>query len=118
MSKPNKKRYRLSEVRAQYAEAVGGENVEFEGPGGEIYTMPHPLFAPKEWKEAVDEADDDEGQARAMLGEEQWAKFDAAGGDPTDLSLLNMALREDMQGSLKNGRPTRSSTSSASTRKR
>ncbi|RLL68134.1 hypothetical protein [Streptomyces sp. Z26] len=118
MSKPNKKRYILAEVRGQYAEAVGGEDVTFEGPGGVEYTMPHPLFAPKEWKEAVDAADDDEGQARAMLGEEQWATFEAAGGDPTDMVLLNMALREDMQGSLKNGRPTRSSTSSGGTRKR
>lgn len=117
MSKPNKKRYVLSQVRAQYAEAVGGETLEAEGPNGEVFTMPHPLFAPTEWKEAVDAAEDDGQLARAMLGEEQWEKYTAAGGDATDIALLWMAVKEDMQGQLKGGRPTRSSTSSGTTRK-
>ncbi|MFE5159640.1 hypothetical protein ACFRNT_14190 [Streptomyces sp. NPDC056697] len=117
MSKPNKRRYVLSQVRAQYAEAVGGEDIEFEGPGGEIYQMPHPLFADTAWKQAVDDAEDDAELARAMLGEEQYDKYVAAGGDATDVVLLRMAVMEDMQGQLKSGRPTRSSTSSETSRK-
>lgn len=118
MSKPNKKRYKLAEVKAQYAEAVGGEEVEFEGPGGEIYTMPHPLFAPSEWTKAVDDAEDDEELARAILGQEQFDKFTAAGGQAGDVGFIRMAVMEDMKGDLKGGRPTRSSTSSDGTRKR
>ncbi|MDT0381434.1 hypothetical protein RM572_21990 [Streptomyces sp. DSM 42041] len=117
MSKPNKKRYILSAVRAQYAEAVGGEEIEFEGPGG-TFTMPHPMFAPSAWKKAVDDAEDDDELARAMLGDEQYDKFVEAGGDPSDVNFVRMAAMEDMKGELKNGRPTRSSTSSGSTRKR
>lgn len=118
MSKPNKKRYVLGTIRQQYAEAVGGEEIEFEGPGGETYTMPHPLFGSPEWKQGLDDAEDDADLARAMLGDEQWEKYKAAGGDPTDLALLRMAVQEDMQGQLKNGRPTQSSTSSGGGRKR
>lgn len=118
MSKPNKKRYVLETVKAQYAEAVGGEEIEFEGPGGEIYTMPHPLFASSEWAKAVDDAEDDEELARAILGEEQYTKFVDAGGRPGDVGFIRMAAQEDMRGELKGGRPTQSSTSSARTRKR
>ncbi|MFF9554594.1 hypothetical protein ACF1DY_02000 [Streptomyces albus] len=119
MSKPNKKRYVLEEVRAQYAEAVGGDEIEFEGPGGEVFTMPHPLFAPSEWAQAVDDAEDDEEMARAMLGDDQYDRYVAAGGRPGDVNFVRMAAMEDMKGALKAGRkrPTRSSTSSGSTRK-
>ncbi len=118
MSKPNKKRYKLAEVRAQYAEAVGGDEVEFEGPGGEVYTMPHPLFAPSEWAKAVDDAENDEEMAHAMLGDEQYERFVGAGGRPGDVNFIRLAAMEDMKGELKGGRPTRSSTSSDGTRKR
>ncbi|MFF9894976.1 hypothetical protein [Streptomyces longispororuber] len=118
MSKPNKKRYVLETVRAQYAEAVGGEEIEIEGPGGKVFTMPHPLFAPSAWKNAVDDAEDDDAQARAMLGEEQYEDFVAAGGNPSDVNFVYMAAMEDMKGELKGGRPTQSSTSSGGTRKR
>ncbi|MFJ3826240.1 hypothetical protein [Streptomyces nodosus] len=108
MSKPNKKRYVLATVRQQYADAVGGEEIEFEGPGGAVFTMPHPLFAPADWKKAVDAAEDDDSLARAMLGDEQYQAFVDAGGDPAHVSFIRMAAAEDMQGALKKGRPTRS----------
>ncbi|MFI1678842.1 hypothetical protein [Streptomyces sp. NPDC020607] len=108
MSKPNKKRYVLSTVRAQYAEAVGGEEIEFEGPGGQMFTMPHPMFAPTEWTKAVDDAESDEEIAEAMLGEAQYTKYVEAGGNPADVNFIRMAAMEDMKGALKKGRPTRS----------
>ncbi|WP_431980006.1 hypothetical protein [Streptomyces qinglanensis] len=117
MSKPNKKRYVLAQVREQYAEAVGGDEVEFEGPGGEVFTMPHPLFAPSEWSQAVEDAEDDEEMARAMLGDEQYDRYVGAGGQPGDVNFIRMAAMEDMKGALKSGRPTRSSTSSGGSRK-
>jgi hypothetical protein len=118
MSKPNKKRYVLETVRAQYEEAVGGAEVEFEGPGGELFTMPHPLFAPSDWAKAVDDAETDEEMGRAMLGDEQFERYTAAGGRPGDVNFIRLAAMEDMKGELKGGRPTRSSTSSDATRKR
>lgn len=108
MSKPNKKRYILSTVRQQYAEAVGGEEIEFEGPGGLTFTMPHPMFAPAEWTKAVDDAESDEDTAEAMLGEEQYAQYIENGGNPADVNFIRMAAMEDMKGALKKGRPTRS----------
>ncbi|MFF2525894.1 hypothetical protein [Streptomyces liangshanensis] len=106
MSKPNKKRYKLSQVRAQFAEAVGGEQVEFEGPNDEVYTFPHPLFADEEWAKQVDAAESASGKARALLGDEQYEKFTAAGGEDNDIQLLFMAIQQDSQGQIKN-RPTR-----------
>lgn len=108
MSKPNKKRYVASQVRQQYAEAVGGEDIEIEGPDGTVFTMPHPLFAPADWKARVDDAEDDEDLARAMLGDEQYEKYTETGGDPSDVNFVRMAAMEDMKGALKKGRPTRS----------
>ncbi|MEU4165580.1 hypothetical protein AB0F46_01680 [Streptomyces sp. NPDC026665] len=107
MSKPNKKRYVLSTVRAQYAEAIGGEEIEFEGPGGKVFTMPHPMFADSEWTKGVDDAETDEETALAMLGEEQYQQFCDAGGDPSDVNFIRLAAMEDMKGALKKGRSTR-----------
>ncbi|MEU0216850.1 hypothetical protein ABZ281_17775 [Streptomyces sp. NPDC006265] len=108
MSKPNKKRYVLATVRQQYAEAVGGEEVEFEGPGGKTFTVPHPMFAPSEWTKGVDDAESDEEIALAMLGDQQYQEFCEAGGNPADVNFIRMAAMEDMKGALKKGRPTRS----------
>ncbi|MCF0087166.1 MULTISPECIES: hypothetical protein [unclassified Streptomyces] len=107
MSKPNKKRYVMATVRQQYAEAVGGEDIEFEGPGGKVFTMPHPMFAPSEWTKAVDEAETDEETALAMLGSEQYQAYIEAGGIPGDVNFIRMAAMEDMKGALKKGRSTR-----------
>ncbi|MCX4661502.1 hypothetical protein [Streptomyces uncialis] len=105
MSKPNKKRYKLSLVRAQYAEAVGGETVEMELNNGEIVTFPHPLFADDEWAARVDEAQNNGAKARAILGEDQYEQLRAAGNEDVEVSLTLMALNEDSQGQLKK-RPT------------
>ncbi|MFD7319226.1 hypothetical protein [Streptomyces sp. NPDC059883] len=105
MSKPNKKRYILEQVHEQYAEAVGGELVEFEARG-ETYSFPHPLFAEEEWADSVDAAESAKDKARAMLGDEQYAKYKAAGGSDNDIALLFMAIQQDSQGQIKK-RPTR-----------
>lgn len=107
MSKPNKKRYKLSTIKAQFAEAVGGEDVEFELDDGEVLTFPHPLFADDDWSKAVDEAEGSADKARAMLGDEQYEKFKAQGGVDNDIALLFLAVQQDSQGQVKR-RPTRS----------
>lgn len=106
MSKPNKKRYILSQVREQYEEAVGPE-VEFELKNGEVLTFPHPLFADDEWSNAVDAAETNREKAHAILGAEQYDKFVAAGHQDMEMALLFLAVQQDMQGQVKK-RPTRS----------
>lgn len=106
MSKPNKKRYVLSQVKAQYTEAVGGDQVEFETNKGDILHFPHPMFADDEWTEAVDGAESSKDKALAILGQEQYDTYAAAGHGDGDIGLLLLAVQQDMQGQIKR-RPTR-----------
>ncbi|MEU3000178.1 hypothetical protein ABZ684_21865 [Streptomyces sp. NPDC006995] len=103
--KVNRKRYNLADVHAQFAEAVGGEQVEFDAEGGS-FAFPHPVFADEEWAEKVDAAETASEKARAMLGDEQYEKYRAAGNSDNDLGLLFMAVQQDSQAQLKK-RPTR-----------
>ncbi|MFE3471197.1 hypothetical protein ACFXOI_05835 [Streptomyces bacillaris] len=107
MSKPNRARYRLSEVRQQFTDAVGGADVEFETDAGDILAFPHPLFTDAEWDARVDGAATAHDKAVAILGEEQYEKYQAAGHSDNDIALLMMAVQQDMQGQIKK-RPTRS----------
>ncbi|MGW7473657.1 hypothetical protein ACWGIT_18940 [Streptomyces cyaneofuscatus] len=106
MSKPNRKRYRLSEVKDQFREAVGGDAVEFETDKGDVLTFPHPLFADDNWSTAVDDADTSKDKAIAILGPEQYETYQAAGHADGDIGLLFLAVQQDMQGQVKK-RPTR-----------
>lgn len=109
--------YDLSAIVEQRTEALGGENVEFTF-GGETFTMPHPLLADDAWKEAINDAgDSDVENARAMLGDEQYERFLAAGGRSGYVMLLVQKLVDDTQDSV-GERPTQSSKSSGTTRKR
>lgn len=106
MSKPNKSRYKLSAVRASYAEAVGGDQVEVETDDGKTYTFPHPLFTDDDTARRIDDAEGDEGKARVLLGD-QWADFVKSGGDANSLMLVYVAARSEMQDTLGRHRPTR-----------
>jgi hypothetical protein len=106
MSKPNKKRYKLSEVKTQMEEAVGGAVVEFETDKGDVLTFPHPLFTNDEWDEKVDSAETSHDKAVAILGEEQYEKYRAAGHGDSEIGLLMMAVQQDMQDQIRK-RPTR-----------
>lgn len=106
MSKPNKKRYKMEEVTAQVEEAVGGAEVEFETRAGDVLTFPHPLFTDDEWDERVDSATTSHEKAVAVLGEEQYEKFHAAGHKDAEIGLLMMRVQQDMQDQVKK-RPTR-----------
>lgn len=106
MSKPNKKRYRLSEVKSQMEEAVGGDVVEFETDKGDVLTFPHPLFTDDEWDEKVDAAENSREKAIAILGDEQYEKYHAAGHGDGEIGLLMLAVQRDMQDQIRK-RPTR-----------
>ncbi|MFJ5887499.1 hypothetical protein [Streptomyces californicus] len=103
--KVNRKKYNLADVHAQFAEAVGGEEVEFDAEGGP-YSFPHPMFADEAWAEKVDAAENAAEKGRAMLGDEQYEKYKAAGNSDTDLGLLFLAVQQDSSAQMKK-RPTR-----------
>ncbi|HET9381326.1 MAG TPA: hypothetical protein VFP69_10905 [Streptomyces sp.] len=107
MSKPNRKRYKLTEVKQQFTEALGGETVEFELGNGEVLEFPHPLFATDEWSTAVDEAETNREKAVAILGPDQYDKYVAAGHSDAEIGLLFLAVQQDMRDQVKK-RPTRS----------
>lgn len=106
MSKPSRSRYRLSAVRASYAEAVGGELVEVETDDGKVYSFPHPLFTDDDIARRIDAAEGDEGKARVLLGD-QWPDFVKSGGTANDLMLTYVAARSEMQDTLGRHRPTK-----------
>ncbi|MFD9282796.1 hypothetical protein ACFWD7_36980 [Streptomyces mirabilis] len=109
MSKPNGKRYRLETVRRSYADAVGGERVEFEvGPEDEptVFSFPHPIFTPDEMQQELNEAKGDEAGARILLGD-QYPEFLAAGGDVNSVMLLYVGIRNEAQDKVQRVRPTK-----------
>lgn len=106
MSKPGKARYRLSAVKASYAEAVGGELIEVETDDGKVYTFPHPLFTDDDTAHEIDAADGDGARARILLGD-QWAEFEKSGGDANGLMLVYVAARSEMQDTVSKHRPTK-----------
>ncbi|MBQ1122647.1 hypothetical protein [Streptomyces sp. B15] len=106
MSKPNRARYKLSAVKASYADAVGGNQVEVETDDGKVFTFPHPLFTEDDTARQIDAAEGDEGKARVLLGD-QWSDFVKSGGDANGLMLVYVAARSEMQDTLGRHRPTR-----------
>lgn len=91
MSKPNKKRYKLSEVRVT-AEQKRDSSVEFEF-GGKEFSFPAPGFWPDEVYEAV-KTESTVVMAQALLGD-QYEAFRAVGGRADDIALLMEAYAED-----------------------
>ncbi|MFI9600324.1 hypothetical protein ACIHCX_10665 [Streptomyces sp. NPDC052043] len=106
MSKPGKARYKLESVRASYADAVGGDRVEFEVGDGQVFTFPHPIFTPDHMQRELDSAKGDEAGARILLGD-QWAAFVDAGGEANSLMLLYVAVRNEATDTVQKHRPTR-----------
>jgi hypothetical protein len=107
MSKPGKARYRLESVKRSYADAVGGERVEFEvGPENTVFSFPHPMFADDDMQRELNNAQGDVAGARILLGDD-YDVFIEAGGDPNALMLLYVGVRADAQDTVNKHRPTR-----------
>lgn len=109
MSKPNGKRYRLETVRRSYADAVGGEAVEFEvGPEDDpaVFSFPHPIFTPDDMQQELNEAKGDTAGARILLGD-RYDEFIAAGGDANSVMLLYVGIRNEAQDRVGKVRPTK-----------
>ncbi len=92
MSKPSKKRYRLSEIR-QNAETKKGSVIEFDAPNGQEFSIPAPGFWPDEVYDSVN-ATDTVAMAKALLGE-RYEDFRASGGRADDIALLIEAWSAD-----------------------
>lgn len=99
MSKPNRSRMKLSEMRAQASESMGVEpGVELEMEDGSVFHIPSPMLLDDDRQEALN-ALGDKGDAistaKAILGEEQHLEFLAAGGHSNDVSLAWGMLTEE-----------------------
>lgn len=109
--------YDLDAIVAQRREAVGGDDIVFTW-SGEKFSFPHPLLAEDEWKERCADADpDDVSQVRAMLGEEQYDRFHALGGQAGFVMLIVQQVQERLRDEMAE-RPTRPSISSRRHRRR
>lgn len=115
---PMPQEFDLDALVAQRREAVGGDDVVFTW-SGEKYAFPHPLLASDEWKDSVAAAGSaDVDQVRAMLGDEQYDRFHAAGGQAGFVMMIVQKVQEQLRDELADGTPTRRPTSSAPRRKR
>ncbi|MFG2183073.1 hypothetical protein ACIHFE_18055 [Streptomyces sp. NPDC052396] len=92
MSKPNKSRYRLAELRQAHAEKNGGDTITFEFMG-EDYAIAAPGFWDDAVKVALKEGNDIDA-ARALMGE-RYADFTARGGRADDVMLVVGAYADD-----------------------
>jgi len=108
MTKPNKRRFKLDEMRQQAAEALKTDpGYEIELEDGVVVFIPHPLFADDRVSEEVEKATNAVEIAAAVLGEEEHAKFLAAGGRSSDVSLAWALMQHESEDKLADGRPTR-----------
>lgn len=116
LSKNRRVRRSLEAIKRKYAESVGAEIeddgsvlVEFEAYD-EVWRIPHPLFATDDWQERVDAATTNADKARAVLGDEQYERWRAAGGTSGEVMLMLLDITQDMQDTLpgEGGGPTRS----------
>ena len=109
MSK-TKKIHKLEAILQKREEVLGGREIEFSW-SGKHYTFPHPAFASDDWAETLTAAGTARENGVAVLGEEQYEKFRADGGQASYLMALVQEVTEDAQGTTPDGTPTPSSTS-------
>lgn len=109
--------YKMEDVIAQAEEAAGGTDVEFEFKG-ELFKFPNPLFCDDDWQNGFQDVTTSEDNARYLLGDEQYDKFRAAGGQSSFVMLVLGQSQRDTAAAMTDGTPTRSSSSSVNARKR
>lgn len=98
MSKPNGRRLKLAELRAQGMEALRMEpGFEIELEDGSTITVPHPLLIDDETQSRVQDSVGAIGLAKALLGDEEHARFVKAGGHSADITLAWNLLRQEAE---------------------
>jgi hypothetical protein len=96
MSKPNRARFRLAELRQQQAEKTG-DTITIEIDDETSFAFPAPGFWPDEAKEAF-AANNDVAGVKALLGQREYLRFREAGGRADDVALALKAYTAE-QGS-------------------
>jgi hypothetical protein len=115
---PMPEEFDLDALVAQRREAVGGDDIVFKF-AGEKFSFPHPLLASDEWKDEVAAAGQaDVDQVRAMMGDEQYDRFHALGGQAGFVMMIVQKVQHALRDETPDGRPTQRSTSSRPRRKR
>lgn len=97
MTKPNKRRLKLSEMRDQAMEALGMEpGLELELPNGEVLLVPNPMLVSDEVQARLSD-EDVVSTAKAVLGEEDHARLLAGGGSSNDVMLAWKLMSEEIE---------------------
>ncbi|MEU6582815.1 hypothetical protein [Nocardia sp. NPDC046763] len=90
----------LADFRAQAIEGMGGKGISFQpgGPGGEVFTVPHPLLLEDEQHEALATSLNTPAIARILLNTSDdpavFDRFRAAGGRSGDVMIAWRRLGE------------------------
>lgn len=93
MTKPNGKRMKLAEMRAQRADALGGRSVDIELSDGSVIEIPRRMFWPKDVIRQIQAADDvqDEDVLKMVLPAADFKKLMA---EATEIGDLVDIMRE------------------------
>lgn len=108
MSKPGKARFKLEALRQQATESLGiepGYTIELDD-GSEI-NIAHPMFVDDEVQKRLENAESTIEVAKAVLGDEDFDRFLAAGGRSNDVALAWTMMQNEAQAVLPTGNPTR-----------
>lgn len=103
MSSPNRKRFKLAEMRAQAMDTLGMEpGIDLELDNGEALTIPNPLYAKDEVQEFVN-AGKTVDAAKLLLGAKEHARLLKHGGTSNDVMLAWAVMRDELNLDTKSG---------------
>ncbi|MEV0608130.1 hypothetical protein AB0I61_17365 [Polymorphospora rubra] len=94
MSKPSKRRFRLSVVREGAAKRRGS-TIEIETDDGQVFSMPAPGFWDDPIAELMGKGKEVELATALLGGPDEYARFRASGGRAQDIALTIAAFSED-----------------------
>lgn len=97
MTKPNKRRLKLAEMRNQALDALQMEpGIELELPNGDVVVVPNPMLVSDDVQARL--ADEDVvATARAVLGDEEHDRLLSGGGNSNDVMLAWKLLSEEIE---------------------
>lgn len=108
MSKPGKARFKLEALREQATESLGASpGYVIELDDGTEVTIPNPMFVDDDTQETIEAADSTIDIARAVLGDDTFDKFRAAGGRSNDVAIAWQLMQKEAEANLPSGNPTR-----------
>lgn len=98
MPSPNRRRFKLEEMRGQAVEALGMDpGMELELDNGDVITIPNPMFVSEEAQEEIEATTGTIASAKAILGEADHKRLIAGGGHSADVMLVWRLMAEDIE---------------------